>query len=272
MKRFIIYTFFIAGVLVTGCNSGDVPGITTSTKEDKTVFIPENLSYQVIAEYPHDPAAYTQGLIWHNGKLIEGTGQFGESNLRIVDLETGNVLKQVANKEEIFGEGITLLDGKIYQITWQNKKGYVYDAESLSLIKEFTINTEGWGLNNNGKQLIYSDGSSNLYFLDTANFRELNRLSVTDNFGPVGNLNELEWIEGSVFANRYQTDLIYKIDPENGRVTGRIDFSLLKGTSGITIKDPYNEVLNGIAYDSATGRIFITGKYWSKMFEIKIGG
>jgi glutamine cyclotransferase len=271
MNRFYIFFFLLSGILITGCNNSDIPGITTSTKEDKTVFIPDNLSYQVIAEFPHDTGAYTQGLIWYNGHLLEGTGQFGESNLRVVDLQTGKVVKQVTNKEDIFGEGITLLGNKIYQITWQNKKGYVYDANSLKMLKEFSLNTDGWGLTNNGKELIYSDGSSNLYFLDTTNFRELNRVSVTDNFGPVGNLNELEWIEGSVFANRYQTDIIYRIDPENGRVTGKIDLGNLKGTAGIQVKDVYNEVLNGIAYDSATGRIFITGKYWSKMFEIKIG-
>lgn len=256
---------------LAGCGNPDLPGITTSTKEDKSVFIPQALSYQVIGVYPHDTGAYTQGLIWHNGKLMEGTGQLEESNLRVVDLETGKVLKQVNNEKDVFGEGITVLGNKLYQLTWRNKKGFVYDATTLKRLGEFPLNTEGWGITHNGSELIYSDGSSILYFLDTATFRELRRINVNDNFGPVGNLNELEWINGFVFANRYQTDMIYKINPDNGRVEARIDLSDLKGQAGFTVADRYNEVLNGIAYDSATGRIFITGKYWPKLFEIKIG-
>jgi glutaminyl-peptide cyclotransferase len=272
-KNFAAPVFFLL-TLVTAfaCNCNpEIPGIVTQKKEDMSVFIPESPAYRIVAEYPHDTAAYTQGLIWHEGYLLEGTGQYGESNLRQVELTTGKVLKQSKNSNDIFGEGITMLNGKIYQITWQNRKGYIYDVKTLKQTGEFSLNTDGWGLTTDGKELIYSDGSSNLYFLDTSNFREIKRVGVTDNFGAVSNLNELEWIDGYVWANRYQTDMIYKINPESGRVEARVDFSGLKQQAGFTVKDPNNEVLNGIAYDTEGKRLFITGKYWPKLFEVKIG-
>jgi glutamine cyclotransferase len=261
----ILLTFFSCQ-----CNP-EVPGIVTQKKEDATVFIPESPGFRIVATYPHDTAAYTQGLIWHDGHLIEGTGQEGASNIRRVELESGKVLKQTNNSDEIFGEGIAHLNGNIYQITWRNKKGFIFDAKTLQLKGEFPINTQGWGLTTDGTELIYSDGSSNLYFLDTATFREKRRVGVSDNFGPVSNLNELEWIDGYIWANRWQSDMIYKIDPENGRVVARVDFSGLKPQAGFSVEDPANEVLNGIAYDSAGKRLFITGKYWPKLFEVKIG-
>ena len=264
--------FLLLAVVVFGCNCNpDVPGITTSRIENNSVFIPASPGYRIIAEYPHDIGAYTQGLIWHDGHLVEGTGKEGESNIRRVDLTTGQVIRETLNTKEIFGEGITFLNGKIYQITWQNKKGFVYDATTLKQTGEFAINTQGWGLTTDGTDLIYSDGSSNLYFLDSATFREKKRVGVTDNFGPVSNLNELEWINGKVWANRYQTDLIYEIDPESGRVLSRIDFSGLKEQSGFSVEDPLDQCLNGIAYDSVGKRLFVTGKYWPKLFEVKIG-
>ena len=265
-----ISAFFLC-VLIFSCNCNpEVPGITTTQKSDSEVYIPASPGYQVVAEYPHDTGAYTQGLIWHNGHLIEGTGQEGESNLRRVEISTGKVLKQTNNSREIFGEGITFLNNKIYQITWKNQKGFIYNAETLARIGEFPIYTQGWGLTTDGTDLIYSDGSSNLYFLDSATFREKKRVGVTDNFGPVGNLNELEWIDGYIWANRYQFDMVYKIDPSSGRVVARVDFTGLKEKSGFTVEDPMNEVLNGIAYDSVGKRLFITGKYWPKLFEVKI--
>ncbi|HSK12732.1 MAG TPA: glutaminyl-peptide cyclotransferase [Phnomibacter sp.] len=270
ISRSIIFALSL--IILFGCNCNpEIPGIVTGKKEDMTVFIPESPGYRVIAEYPHDTAAYTQGLIWHNGHLLEGTGQFGKSDLRVVDLTTGKVLKQTKNAEDVFGEGITYLNGKIYQVTWQNKKGFIYDAKTLKPIGEFPLNTQGWGLTTNGSELILSDGSNVLYFLDTATFREQRRVGVSDNFGPVGNLNELEWVNGFVFANRWQSDMIYKINPESGRVEARIDFSGLKEQAGFNVNDPSNEVLNGIAYDSVNNRFFITGKYWPRLFEVKIG-
>jgi glutamine cyclotransferase len=267
-----LVSFLLLLITAFACNCNpELPGIVTQKKEDMTVFIPESLAYRVVSEFPHDTAAYTQGLIWHEGNLIEGTGQLEQSNLRRVDLVTGKVLKEAKNQDEIFGEGITFLNGNIYQLTWRNKKGFVYNASTFKQTGEFSLNTEGWGITTNGRELIYSDGSSNLYFLDTATFRELRRISVTDNFGPVSNLNELEWIDGFVWANRYQTDMIYKIDPDNGRVVAKVDFSGLMQQAGFTVADPKDQVLNGIAHDSVANRLFITGKNWPKLFEVKIG-
>lgn len=271
-KHVYSVNLLLLGIIVCACNCNpDVPGAGTKPADDNSVFIPMALGYRIVAEYPHDTGAYTQGLIWHEGHLVEGTGKEGESNLRRVDLLTGKVIKEVKNAKEIFGEGITFLNGRIYQITWQNKKGFVYDANTFKPIGEFAINTQGWGLTTDGTDLIYSDGSSNLYFLDTATFREKKRVGVTDNFGPVSNLNELEWINGRVWANRYQTDLIYEIDPSSGRVLTRVDFSGLKEKAGFTVADPLDQCLNGIAYDSSGRRMFITGKYWPRLFEVKIG-
>lgn len=264
--------FFLI-LLVAVADSCNLPtqGTEQNGTEPDDVFLPANLSYRVVAVYPHDTGAYTQGLIWHDGNLVEGTGQTGESNLRKVDLSTGKVLKQVDNEKDVFGEGVTYLNGKIYQVSWQNHKGYVYDAKTFAKLKEFSINTEGWGLTTNGKDLLLTDGSSNIYYLDTATFRELKRIGVTDNFGPVSNLNELEWIDGFVWANRYQTDFIYKIEPESGRVVARVDFTGLKEQAGFKVNDVNSEVLNGIAWDSTGKRMFITGKYWPKLFEVKVG-
>jgi glutamine cyclotransferase len=263
--RVAITVFVLTSSMGWGCNNN---GNSDQPAEEGDV--PAAISYQIVKEYPHDPKAFTQGLEWRNGQLVEGTGQFGESNVRMVDLASGAVKKEVKNKEEIFGEGVTVLNGKLYQLTWQNRLGYVYDAATLKLEKEFSFNTEGWGITNNGKELIYSDGSSNLYFLDPATLKETHRIGVYDNNGPQGNLNELEYIKGFVYANKWQTGYILKIDPSSGKVVARADLSDLRGKSGIDIANPNADVLNGIAYDSATNRIFVTGKYWPKLFEVKL--
>lgn len=257
---------------ITGCKNQtdtDAAAVETTVEED----IPAVINYQLLKEYPHDPGAYTQGLIWQGKQLLEGTGQYGESNIRKVDLATGRVLQQLPNDSAIFGEGITLLQNKLYQITWQNKVAYVYDAQTFKKLGEFTLNTEGWGLTNNGTDLILSDGSSNLYFLNPQTFQELRRVGVYDNMGPRAAINELEYINGYVYANIYQTDFIVKIDPSSGKIVGRADLSDLRSKAGIppiTGAEGSPEVLNGIAYDSANNRIFITGKYWPKLFEIKL--
>lgn len=260
----------LVAALLAACNNrpNTTPDAPLPTEGAEAA--PANLSYSIINIYPHDEKAYTQGLIWHNNALIEGTGQEGESSIRIVDLKTGKPDVKVVNDPTVFGEGITLLGNKLYQLTWTSGKGYVYDAQTFKLLREFTIHTQGWGLTHNGAELIMSDGSSNLYFLDTINFRELRRVGVSDNFGAVGNLNELEFIDGFVFANRWQTDLVYKIDPENGNVVARIDFSGLPEKGGFTLKDKNNEVLNGLAWDSVGKRLFVTGKYWPRLFEVKL--
>lgn len=259
-------------VLLAACANPDA-NTGSSTEPAVADNAPAIINYQLINTYPHDAGAFTQGLVWYNNHLVEGTGQLGESNIRHVELATGKVSKEVKNAADIFGEGITILNGKIYQLTWQNKKAFVYDVATLKQLQEFPLKTEGWGITHNGTELIVSDGSSNLYFLNPANFQETKRIGVADAMGPKGNLNELEYINGFVYANIWQTDDIVKIDPNSGQIVGRLNFADLKSKVGITshpmdAKAP--DVLNGIAYDSAGQRLFITGKYWPKLFEIKL--
>ena len=226
---------------------------------------PVNYTYDVVNEYPHDQNAFTQGLVMEEGVLYESTGLYGGSTLRRVDLETGNVLQSYALSNEFFGEGITVFGDRIIQLTWQNQKGFVYDKNSFDLLQEFSYNTEGWGITTDGNQLIMSDGTANLYFLDPETFEKTGQVEVNDN-GTVTNLNELEYINGEVYTNIWQTDKIAIINPHTGQVTGWID---LTGIYTQENNDP-NSVLNGIAYDAEGDRLFVTGKLWSQLFEIKL--
>jgi len=223
-------------------------------------------TYEVVNTYPHDPAAYTQGLIYRDGVLYEGTGLKGQSSLRKVDLGTGEVQQILELPEQYFGEGITELDGKIYQLTWQEQTGFVYDATSFEQVDTFAYPTQGWGLTHDGNNLIMSDGSPNLYFLDPQTLDRMTTWAVWDAEKPVFMLNELEYVEGEVWANIYQTSCIARIDPSNGKVIGWIDIT------GILAPEdqPGSEVPNGIAYDPAGKRIFVTGKRWPKLFEIQV--
>ncbi len=224
-------------------------------------------SYTVVNTYPHDPAAFTQGLVYADGLLYEGTGRRGQSTLRRVELETGTVLEQVALEPEYFGEGIALFGDTIFQLTWQANVGFRYARESFTRLGEFTYPTEGWGLTHDGERLIMSDGTVTLSFRDPATFAEIRRVEVTDATGPVTRLNELEYIQGEVYANVWQTDRVARIDPATGRVTAWIDLSGL--LSPEERRQPV-DVLNGIAYDAATDRLFVTGKLWPKLFEIDL--
>ena len=226
---------------------------------------PVNYTYDVVNEYPHDQNAFTQGLVMEEGVLYESTGLYGGSTLRRVDLETGNVLQSYALSNEFFGEGITVFGDRIIQLTWQNQKGFVYDKNSFDLLQEFSYHTEGWGITTDGNQLIMSDGTANLYFLDPETFEKTGQVEVNDN-GTVTNLNELEYINGEVYTNIWQTDKIAIINPHTGQVTGWID---LTGIYTQENNDP-NSVLNGIAYDAEGDRLFVTGKLWSQLFEIKL--
>lgn len=226
--------------------------------------------YVVIARYPHDTGAFTQGLVYHDGWLYEGTGQLGASTLRRVDLATGSVEQQTENSADIFGEGITLLNDAIYQLTWRNRKVIVYAVSSLRPTREFVLNTEGWGITHNGKELIVSDGSSTLYFYDPLSFREVRRVSVSDASGAVPHLNELEYIDGYVYANRWLSNHIFKINPDNGSVVARIDLSRLVAEVRDRLSEPDSQgVLNGIAWDSTNGLLLVTGKYWPTLFAIR---
>ncbi len=222
--------------------------------------------YTIVRSYPHDAAAFTQGLQFHEGALYEGTGLNGQSSIRKVALETGGVLQRRDLDKAHFGEGITLWKSSIIQLTWQSGLAFVYDRVTFTPTRSFTYRGEGWGLTHNGTSLIMSDGTDELRFLDPATFKEQRRLKVTASGVPLPRLNELEFVRGEVLANIWQTDYVARIDPATGRATGILDLSGL-----LTPRErAATDVLNGIAYDPAGDRLFVTGKLWPRLFEIKL--
>ncbi len=232
---------------------------------------PPVYGYRVINSYPHDPNAFTQGLVWHEGVVYEGTGlnrQYGGvSTLRRVDLGTGEVLQMITLPDQYFGEGIVVWGETIIQLTWRNRVGFVYDRHSFELLREFSYPTEGWGITHDGERLIVSDGTNTLYFWDPETLLEIGRVSVYDLDRPVTRLNELEYMNGEVWANVWLTNRIARIDPQSGRVMAWVDLSGL--LDGVSLTRP-PDVLNGIMFDAANGRIFVTGKYWPLLFEIEV--
>jgi glutamine cyclotransferase len=223
--------------------------------------------YRVVKSYPHDRGAYTEGLQYVDGALYESTGRNGASDLRRVVLGTGEVQQRCTLPDVYFGEGVTVLGDKIYQLTWQNHVGYVYDKTSFTLQRSFTYPSEGWGLTHDGQRLIMSDGTATIHFLDPARLEETGHIDVHDDLGPVVRLNELEYVRGEIYANVWQTDWIVRIDPQTGTVLGWIDLGGL-----LSAEDRQQKVgeLNGIAYDAARDRLFVTGKLWPKVFEIEL--
>jgi glutamine cyclotransferase len=225
------------------------------------------LGYEVIRELPHDAGAFTQGLLMSDGDWIESTGGYGTTSIRRVERETGKVLLKKDLPEEFFGEGVAEMDGKLYQLTWQNQKGFVYDGKTLEPLGDFKYEGEGWGLTGDGQSLILSDGSDRLRYLDPKDFRVWRELRVTFNGKPVNLLNELEYIEGEIFANVWHNEVILRIRPTDGVVVGVIDLT------GIDAKEKRRDrehVLNGIAYDSEAKELFITGKCWPKIYQIRL--
>jgi glutaminyl-peptide cyclotransferase len=223
-------------------------------------------TYGVVNIFPHDRSAFTQGLEYHDGSLYEGTGLHGHSSVRKVRLETGDVLRRVNLDSHYFGEGITIIGEELFQLTWQNGVGFVYALEDLRLRRRFTYRGEGWGLTNDGREIFMSDGTSQLRVLDPTNMTERRRVDVRDNGSPIQFLNELEYVEGEIWANVWQTDRIARISPSTGQVTGWID---LKGLLSPMFSDSA-DVLNGIAYDAKGKRIFVTGKLWPNLFQIRV--
>ena len=225
------------------------------------------IAFKLAKVFPHDVSAYTQGLAIYNGKLFESTGQEG-SWISEVEIATGRQDKKVILDKKYFGEGITILNNKVYQLTWQHKIGFVYQLPSFTKVNEFQYNHEGWGITHDGKQLIVSDGTDQLHFLDTTTLKESRVVSVKRNGEPMSNLNELEFIDGFVFANQYQTNYILKINPESGDVVGVLDMSSLRDE---VLKFEGNpDVLNGIAYEPKSKTLLITGKLWPVLFALKI--
>ena len=241
--------------------------------------------YRIVNAYPHDPSAFTQGLIYHNGFLYEGTGLHGASSLRKVELETGKVLKRRDLPEKYFGEGITLYGNHLIQLTYQSKIGFIYDMD-MRQVGSFNYAMEGWGLTCDGDNLILSDGTATLRWLDAGTFKVVKQITVTDRGRPVSNLNELEFVQGEIFANIWPTDTIARISPDTGEVTGWIDLgglaqlaqaavSLGRDLTGMgkdfkSVPIPVIDCLNGIAYDERHDRLFVTGKFWPKIFEIRL--
>ena len=251
-------------------------GKTKKTNSSIEVFAkdkPAIYTYKIINEYPHDIKAYTQGLEYHNGFLYETTGRRGQSTLRKVELKTGKVLQQIDLDNQYFGEGMTIVNNKIIWLTWENKKGFVYDLETFEQEKEFAYNKskEGWGLTHSDTELIKSDGSEKIWFLDPTTLKEKRAIQVYTNDRSVNYLNELELVNGKIYANKYQKNTIAIIDAKTGIVEGLGDLRGLEKEMSKTQKLVANdEVLNGIAYDAENNRLFVTGKHWGKLFEIEL--
>lgn len=268
----LLLTSFSVGA---GCGTGSKtnslpidaapPGANASTAPGNAA--PTLYGYEVVNTFPHDPEAFTQGLIFHEGALVESTGLEHHSTLRRVELQTGKVLQRVDVPRDFFAEGMTLFNGKIYQLTWKGEKGFIYDPQTFEKTGEFTYTGEGWGLTHDADSLILSDGSNRLRFIDPADYRVRRTLAVTDGGRAVMQLNELEYVKGEIFANVWHQNRVARIDPQTGRVKGWIDLSGLLKPGDISDEEA---VLNGIAYDESGDRLFVTGKLWPKLFEVKL--
>ncbi len=262
-------------IFLAACNN-DKPAETTAPKPEAVSdqLVPKVIPFDIVKEYPHDPMAFTEGLEFKDGFFYESTGEYGVSDIRKVALATGKPVTTTKMEARFFGEGLTILNGKIYQLTYKEGKGFVYNFKTLKQEQSFAFTApEGWGMANNGRELIFDDGTNTLHFIEPATFKEVKTLKVVDEHGPVNEINELEMINGFIYANVWQRELIIKIDTATGRVVGRADLSTLRERGGIPPITPRRgapEVLNGIAYDAATNRIFITGKNWPKVFEVKL--
>lgn len=248
---------------------GDKTEILTKSVQIFNNVIPSYYKYEVVNTYPHDITSYTQGLEFYNGELYESTGQKTESKLRKVNFETGEVLKNLDLEDQYFGEGLTILNDKIYQLTWQAKRGFVYDVNTFEKLSTFNYGTskEGWGICNDGETLYKSDGTEKIYLLNPENLSEKGHIEVYTEKGKIPNLNEMEWIDGKIFANIYQKNGVLIINPKTGGVEGVIDFKPLRK---LVTQHPELDVLNGIAYHPERKTIFVTGKNWDKVFEVKI--
>jgi glutamine cyclotransferase len=251
----LVFTFALAGMT---CQSGTVANRSEAVSR---------YGYEVINTWPHDTGAYTQGLLFHDGQLIESTGQQGRSSLRRVELNTGNILQRVGVPAPYFAEGLTLFKGKLFQLTWEHQRGFIYDPATFDKTGEFSYSGEGWGLTNDGESLILSDGTNRLRFLDPNTFQVKRTISVRDGSKAITDLNELEYVHGEVYANVWHSNSIARIDPQSGRVIGWIDLSSLLKPGEVSNEEA---VLNGIAWDEAGDRIFVTGKLWPKLFEIQL--
>jgi len=259
MKYFFLFTAMLEMVSICSCTD-----LTEPPPSPQAIPL---YTYRVINLYPHDRNAFTQGLVFENDFLYEGTGLHEKSSLRKVELATGSVIQMKELPRKFFGEGVTIYENRIIQLTWRSHTGFVYDKESFALLQEFSYPMEGWGITHDGSHLIMSDGTSTLHFLDPHTFKEVDQITVTDANGLVSKLNELEYVKGEIYANVWPTERVAMIKPHTGQVSGWIDLS------GLLRKEDYDtpmDVLNGIAYDEKDDRLFVTGKWWPTLFEIKL--
>lgn len=277
MIQFLKACTGVAWLLIfIACNGGNDSTDTTSNNLPAKSAIPPpaNINYEVLNVYPHDTTAFTQGLVFHNGQLFEGTGHKGQSTLRKVELASGRVDKKIDLEGSLFGEGITIMNDTIYQLTWEEHIILIYTLKDMKLVRRGFWQNQGWGITHDNTSLIISDGSDKLYFVRPGDFKLERVLSVNSHVGPADKLNELEYIDGYVYANQWGADHILKIDPATGFVVGMLNFKdILKKLANINLDKKAAEegaVLNGIAWDAATGRLFVTGKYWPKLLEIKL--
>lgn len=238
---------------------------TTNINNTTLPTAPQQYTYTIIHTYPHDPHAFTQGLTYADNTLYEGTGVYGSSTLRKIDLETGNILEAITLDSNFFGEGITIINDKIVQLTWLSQIGFVYDKNTLRLLQNFTYTTQGWGITFNGTCLIMSDGTEKLYFIDPTTYQNIGSITIHEGNTSVTDLNELEYINGDIYANIWKQQKIAIINPQTGQIKAWID---LTGIETTPLKE--EEVLNGIAYDAERDRLFVTGKNWPHLYEIKI--
>ena len=272
--RHNLLLFVVICFMIFGCSQGarsfekvDSASITEQKKDG----LPVEIKWRIVNIFPHAPNSFTQGLVFEDGFLYEGTGQYGGSSLRKIDIRTGKVLNKVDLPSTMFGEGIAILKAKIFQLTWLSRVGFIYDKESFKLLKSFDypVRMEGWGLTHDGTNLIMSDGSPRLYYLDPKTFQLKKQITVTLRDSPVYSVNELEFIDGIIYANVWQSEYILRIDAKTGHVTGIIRLNELTPSR---YKGHPDYVLNGIAFDPQTGHLFVTGKMWSQIYEIELLG
>jgi glutamine cyclotransferase len=256
-------------LLFAACNSGGGSSRAEKRQSDRATAASgvQNYTYEIVKTYPHDSKAFTQGLVFHQGVFYESTGLNGSSSLRRVEIETGKVLKKIDVPNQYFAEGLALLNERLYQLTWQTQRGFVYDLDSFNKLREFGYAGEGWGLTHDARSLIMSDGSSRIRFIDPETFAVQRMITVQDGRRDITQLNELEYINGEIYANIWMQDRIARIDPQSGKVNAWIDLS---GLQPPQVRSDPGAVLNGIAYDESSDRLFVTGKNWPKLFEIRL--
>lgn len=271
VKKLLVSFCFVC--ILWSCNNVESSNSSLKVPENN-IPAPAPVEYKLVNIYPHDTTAFTQGLVFHNGQLYEGTGHKKESTLRKVDYKAGTVQKRVDLDPGLFGEGITILNDTLYQLTWEDHIILVYGVKDLKLVRKAYWSNEGWGITHDNTNLIISDGTDKLYFVRPGDFKLMKIVSVFNNLGPVNNLNELEYINGYIYANQWGTDYVLKIDPASGLVAGWLDFTdALKKFANINYdKKSVQEgaVLNGIAWDSSSNRLFVTGKLWPKVLEVEM--